>query len=256
VTRNPFVGPVVHLTPSLVEEWQWCRRAYRNRHLLQLPSLVDERRQTSVGLDVHRLLEAVHREGVCGDVGRAENLVSAAGLSVSALMPYLRRHFEQCCGTGAGWAEHELPLARFRRRAEPMWLVTGKLDAVWERRHVLEGRDYKTGYCGLERVGDDLAARVQAYLLAPVAAARELGVRIRYEYLSPDAAGVESPEPFEPDDEDLAAIELELDLLAAAIASEIEFAGCGHAPTCGRCAYRDVCPVAALPVPAPAAALV
>lgn len=273
VAANPWVGPVLALSPSSIEDWQRCRRLYRTRHLLNVPSSEPNRLATGVGLEVHRLLELVHAEGCCGDLAAMSALVHremdspgcrAAGRAdreeepVSGLAPggrpggridagridagriegYLARHATRCPGAGSSWSGHELTLARYHRRP-PRWVLTARIDAVWARGAFLEGRDYKTGRRRFDRVVDDLVGRLQVWLLAPLAAERGLRLRLSYEHLSLESP--DDPDPYEPEDEDLVAIEDELCALAVEINAEIGFSGCGDAGTCRRCTYESIC---------------
>ena len=66
---------------------------------------------------------------------------------------------------------------------------------------VLDAHDYKTGRAWDHRLSDDVQARVQAWVLAPLAHALGLRLRISFEYLSAEVTM--QPAPFEPDAEDL-----------------------------------------------------
>ncbi len=264
VAANPWVGPVVALSPSSIEDWQRCRRLYRSKHLLHLPSL-DHRQDLSagVGMEVHRLLELIHAEDCCGDPIATAALVDrekagpgrrspagtaraaprpaagCAGFDAALLRGYLARHAARCPGPGSTWSSHEASLVRYHRRP-PRWVLTARIDAVWARDGLLDARDYKTGRRRFERVGDDVVGRLQAWLLAPLAAERGLSLRLSYEHLSLESPG--DPDPYEPEDEDLEAIEAEVCAVAAEISSEMNFGGCGNAGTCRRCVYGSICP--------------
>lgn len=241
---NPWLGAIVPISPSTAEDWKRCRRYFRSKHLLHLPGTNNTPR-TDLGLVVHRLLEAVHRRGCCGDDEAMRALVVEVDGSarVKVLVGYLRRHANRCPAPSAVWSDHEFELARFHRTPSPMWMVTGKIDAAWEYAGLLDARDYKTGGLWIERVGDELAARVQAFLLAPLAAARHLRLRVSYEYL--DAAVDEQPAPYEPEDEDFEALEGELSTIVTEIAGERDFDGVAFPPYCDHCSYAAICPDAA-----------
>ena len=129
-----------------------------------------------------------------------------------------------------------------------MFMATGRLDAVWQHDGLLEVRDYKTGSVVTDRIADDPRARLQAWLAAPIALRLGLQVRVRYEHLAAEI--LDDPEPFEPDAEDLEAIEEELRVTAAEIhaaAAEPAFPGVAETEVCGFCRYRSICPESAAP---------
>ena len=86
-----------------------------------------------------------------------------------------------------------------------MFMATARIDAIWVHDGLLDARDYKTGRLWHERVADAPAAKVQAFVLDKAARRRDLRLRLRYEFLSPDVA--DDPDPWEPDHDDLATIE-------------------------------------------------
>ena len=57
---------------------------------------------------------------------------------------------------------------------------------------------------------------------------------------------VDDPEPFEPDRDDLVAIEAELRAEVTAIRGETTFAGVADPELCHRCRYRSICPDSAV----------
>ena len=81
--------------------------------------------------------------------------------------------------------------------------------------------------------------------LAPLAEERGLGLRIAFEHLAPEI--LDDPEPFEPDADDLAAIEHDVRREVAAIRGTTEFAGVADREVCVRCRYRSICPDSATP---------
>jgi hypothetical protein len=124
-------------------------------------------------------------------------------------------------------------------------MATARIDALWVHDGLLDARDFKSGQMWSDRVADDKQARLQAWILAPLADARGLQLRISFEHLA--AEGPDDPEPFEPDADDLLAIEDELRREVAEIRSKTEFAGVADPDVCGRCRYRSICPDSATP---------
>ncbi len=106
-------------------------------------------------------------------------------------------------------------------------------------------RDYKTGGASTERVADDRRARLQAWVMAPVAEALGLRLRIRYEQLASEID--DDPEEWEPDDDDLDAVFDELVRMVDAARTEDAWAGVADQAVCGWCRYRSICPDSAAP---------
>jgi RecB family exonuclease len=194
------------------------------------------------------MLERIHRDGSCQDDAHVEEVLALHGIDAdNAVATLVTRHARRC-PVGAERAWHEVETARFHRVPPPMFMATGRLDAVWEHDGVLEVRDYKTGSVVTERTADDPRARLQAWLAAPRARRDGLRLRIRYEHLAPEVT--DDPEPFEPDDDDLDAIDEELREVAAAIhdaAARGAFPGVADADVCRTCRYRSICPESASP---------
>ena len=119
-------------------------------------------------------------------------------------------------------------------------MATARVDAVWAHDGVLDARDYKTGSVWHHRVADDPRAAVQLFVLAPVARERGLRLRLRYEHL---AAGIDDdPEPWEPDDGELAAVEERLRTIVETMRAEETWRGVSDEPVCRYCRYRSICP--------------
>jgi hypothetical protein len=235
---------ILTLSPSSLDTWRRCRREFRNAHLLNIPGS-DDGPSPDQGLLVHDLLRHLHRNGSCRDGTHIDDLLVGHGLPPSSpIRGYLERHVRRCPPEFED-ARHELERARFHRRPAPMFMATGRIDAVWIHDGVLDGRDYKTGRVELERVSDDPRARLQAWLLAPAAARRGLRVRVSYECLA--AETVDDPRPFEPDADELETIEEELRGVAEEIWGERDFTGVADVEVCGSCRYRSICTDSAAP---------
>ena len=186
----------------------------------------------------------VHDQGSCRDADLVADVLGAHGIDgPGPVAGYIERHRRRCPATER--SAHELEVARFHRTPAPMFMATGRLDAVWIHDGVLDVRDYKTGGSVLDRVADDPRARLQAWLAAPLARSRGLQVRVRYELLAAEV--VDDPEPFDAGADELQDIEEELRLVVAAIRAEEQFAGMGDLEVCRSCRYRGVCPDSATP---------
>jgi len=120
----------------------------------------------------------------------------------------------------------------------PMYMATARIDAVWVHDGLLDARDYKTGRRWEERLADSPSAKVQAFVLDQAARDRGLRLHLRYEYLNPDVT--DDPEPWEPDTDDLAAIEEEIRAAVERMRTIDDWKGVAD-DRCTRCAYRSIC---------------
>ena len=239
--RDSLVPGVLALTPSSVEAWYRCRRLWRDQYLLQVPPS-DDSAPGVHGQQVHDLLRLLHQHGPCDDPARIDDIVTAhgAGPRVHAeLTDHARR-----CPLGAQSYGHELTRVRLHSR-RPSFVASARIDAAWIHDGLLDVRDYKTGGASTERVADDRRARLQAWVMAPVADALGLRLRIRYEQLASEID--DDPEEWEPDADDLDAIFDELVGMVDAARTEEEWAGVADPTVCGWCRYRSLCPDSAAP---------
>jgi len=156
----------------------------------------------------------------------------------------IERHATRCPDPAEALG-HEATKARFSSHPTTPFMATARFDALWVHDGILDARDFKTGQVWSERVADDKQARLQAWILAPIAEARGLRLRVAFEHLAPEV--LDDPEPFEPDADDLVAIEDELRGEVAAIRGTTDFMGVGDPEVCARCRYRSICPDSATP---------
>jgi hypothetical protein len=148
------------------------------------------------------------------------------------------RHIRKCPQRNVNSEAHEVSLARFHRLPPPMFMATARIDAVWVHDGLLDARDYKTGRRHEEQLAEDPKAKVQAFVLDQAARERGLRLQLRYEYLDPDVA--DDPEPWEPDADDLAAIEEEIRGAVERMRAIEDWKGVAD-DRCTRCAYRSIC---------------
>ena len=241
------------ISPSALDDWERCPRLYLDRHLLRLPPS-DAGSGANVGNLVHDLLRHLHGQGDCHDTELRRVTLENHGESPDgAIGAMLARHADRCPAPAPARG-HELEVVRVSRNG-PIWIGTGRLDAVWVHDGILDVRDYKTGAPRDGDLTEDSRARLQAWLAAPLAPG--LQVRVRYEHLGHDGDPVE----LEPDTEDLARIERDVTAVIDAIrdcASRDEFPGVADVEICRTCSFRSICPDSAVtstptwPVPDPA----
>jgi PD-(D/E)XK nuclease superfamily protein len=242
--RGDLRPGIVTLSPTTIGRWRNCRREWLTRTLLSVPPS-DESGFPDHGRLVHDLLRFVHEHGSCHDGAHVAEALADHGLGDDELVrAELDRH-QRRCPSPAEALGHERELARFHRTPLPLFMGTARLDALWVHDGVLDVRDYKTGGKHVARVADDLGAGLQAWVVAPLAGERGLRLQLRYEQLSPDVD--DDPDTFEPDDDDLEAIEEQLRQFALDIKSEEVFAGVADRDVCKRCGYRSICRDSAAP---------
>jgi hypothetical protein len=239
--KESLLPGVLSITPSSVETWERCHRLWRDRYALQVPPS-DDSTPGVHGQQVHDLLRLLHQQGPCGDPARIDDLVAAHGASPrvhAEISDHARR-----CPIDATTYGHEVTRVRLHSRS-PSFVASARIDAAWIHDGLLDVRDYKTGGSFHERVAEDTRARLQAWVMAPVAEVLGLRLRLRYEHLAAEI--VDDPEPWEPDPEDLDAVGAELIALVAGMRTETEWAGVADPGTCRTCRYRSICPDSAAP---------
>jgi RecB family exonuclease len=245
--KERLLPDVIPISASSMEMWRRCPREYLNKYVLALPES-DAGSSPDFGNLVHAMLEQIHRNGSCRDTAYVEEVLALHGIDADGALSGIVQRHAQRCPSPADHSKHELELARFHRRPPPMFMATGRLDALWQHDGILDVRDYKTGSVVTERIVEDTRARLQAWLAAPIAARNGLRLRIRYEHLAAEVN--DDPEPFEPDADDLEAIEEELRSAAAAIQAAAladDFPGVAEPDICRYCRYRSICPDSAAP---------
>jgi hypothetical protein len=234
---------IVRLTPSAYADFLWCPRLFLSSALLRVPPS-DAVRSPDQGLLVHGILERLHTTGSCHDPRHVDNVLTDAKSDTPQMRAFIDRHARRCPSSVDNDA-HEVDRVRFHREPAPMFLATARIDAVWIHDGVLDARDYKTGSKRYERVADDPRARVQAWVLARDAARTGLRLQLRYEHLQPEVD--DDPEPWEPGDDDLAAISEELREAVATMWRTENWRGVNDVEVCRTCRYRSICRDSAAP---------
>jgi hypothetical protein len=249
--RRDVLPGILHLTPTNLDVWTSCRREWRNRYLFQIPAS-DTHPGPVHGQQLHDALRLVHEHGSCNDDQIVQDVLdSHAFVDDERIRAEISRHAARCPAP-APTIGHEITRARFHPHPTAPFMATARLDALWlldtAGGPVLDAHDYKTGKVWSDRVADDAQARLQAWVLAPLAEARGARLRITFEHLAAEV--VDDPEPFEPDDEDLAAIGDQLLATVQEIRAEADrgdWPGVADTELCGRCRHRSICPVSASP---------
>ena len=124
-------------------------------------------------------------------------------------------------------------------------MASARFDALWVHDGLLDAHDYKTGRTWDHQLADDTQARLQAWVLEPMARTMNLRPRVTFEYLSPEVTT--QPAPFDPEPEDLDAIGAGLLDTVVAMHAEADFTGVADAEVCRHCDYRSICPDSAAP---------
>jgi hypothetical protein len=235
--KRKLLADIVSVTPSNFDDFLQCERRFLNRQLLGLPAS-DAGPANDTGMKVHDLLYFIHTQGSCADAAHVANVLAGHDADNDHIRQLVDRHVGKCPGREVTSEGHEVSLARFHRLPPPMFMATARFDAVWIHDGLLDARDYKTGRRHEERLADNPAARVQAFVLDQAARDRDLKLRLRYEYLNPDVD--DDPEPWEPDADDLAAIENEIRTAVERMRAIDDWKGVAD-DRCTRCAYRSIC---------------
>jgi hypothetical protein len=240
VTR--LLANLVRISPTALETWSICERRFLLRHVLGVPAS-DAGPPSDEGLRLHAVLRFVHVHGRCDDDAFVHETLVAHGCDTPTMRGHLERH-RQRCPRDATRGRHEIERARYHHSPGPMFLATARIDAIWLHDGVFDVRDYKSGGLAPMALRDDVRAQVQAWVLAPRAAATGARLQVRYEYLAPEID--EDPDVWEPDDDDLAAVEERLRATVAAM-HDSQFPGVDDAAVCSRCPWRSVCAQSAAP---------
>jgi PD-(D/E)XK nuclease superfamily len=241
--RRDLLPGILNVTPTNLDSWRRCPREWRDRYLFEIPAS-DTDPSPVHGQQMHDVLRLVHERGSCRDSTHVDDVLEGHGFETNDRMRgELARHTDRC-PSPAETLGHEITRARFSHHPISPFMATARFDALWVHDGVLDARDYKTGQVWSDRVADDAQARLQAWVLAPVADALGLRLRIVFEHLAAEV--VDDPEPFEPDADDLVAIGEELRHEVETIRAETTFAGVADPDVCHRCRYRSICPDSAV----------
>jgi hypothetical protein len=235
--KSKLLADIVSITPSNLDDFLQCERRFLNRQLLGLP-VSDAAAPNDTGIKVHALLHKIHADGACGDAEHVADVLAGHDADDDHVRQLVDRHIRKCPSDQVAGEGHEITLARFHRLPPPMFMATARIDAVWVHDGLLDARDYKTGRRHEERLAEDPAAKVQAFVLDQAARERGLRLQLRYEYLNPDVA--DDPEPWEPDADDLAAIEEQIRVAVERMRTIDDWKGVAD-DRCTRCAYRSIC---------------
>lgn len=240
--KKRLLPDIVSITPTNYDDFVQCERRFLNRHLLGIPES-DAGAPNETGLLAHDMLRTIHAGGSCRDPAYVADVLAGHAADDDHVRQLVERHALRCpsdetAPNGQGRGAHEQTLARFHRQPQPMFMATARIDAIWVHDGLLDARDYKTGRLWHERVADAPAAKVQAFVLDEAARKRGLRLRLRYEYLSADVP--EDPDPWEPDLDDMVAIEEELRSVVERMRGN-EWKGVADAALCSHCSYRSIC---------------
>jgi hypothetical protein len=235
--KKRLLPDIVSITPTNYDDFVQCERRFLNRHLLGLPES-DAGAPNETGLLAHDMLRSIHAGGSCRDAAHVADVLAGHAADDDHVRQLVERHAQRCPSDETTRGAHELTMARFHRQPQPMFMATARIDAVWIHDGLLDARDYKTGRLWHERVADVPAAKVQAFVLDEAARKRGLQLRLRYEYLSADVT--EDPDAWEPDPDDMLAIEEELRSVVERMRGN-EWNGVADAAVCSHCSYRSIC---------------
>jgi len=234
---------IFRITPTSLETWIRCRRAWRNKNLLTIPASNDDQ-SSDHGIMVHAVLRFIHENGSCSDATFVEEVIESHGGS-DRLRDEVFRHAQRCPVT-AETLGHEIDFARYSagKPVNHSFLAAARFDAIWIHDGILDARDYKTGSKQTLRVADDPRAWVQAWILGVIAQSRGLKLQLRYEHLAAEID--DDPDPWELDEEELQATEDRIRAEIINMREENSWAGVSELSACRFCGYRSICPDSAL----------
>ena len=235
--RKRLLPDIVSITPTNFDDFVQCERRFLNKHLLGIPES-DAGPPNETGMLAHDMLRIIHAGGSCRDSAYVADVLAGHAADDDHVRQLVERHAQRCPSQETSGSAHELTMARFHRQPQPMFMATARIDAIWIHDGLLDARDYKTGRLSHERVADVTAAKVQAFVLDEAARSRDLQLRLRYEYLSADVN--EDPDAWEPDADDMLAIEEELRSVVERMRGN-EWKGVADAAICSHCSYRSIC---------------
>jgi hypothetical protein len=242
--RADLLPGILSVTPTGLDTWRRCAREWRDNQLFGIPAS-DTDPGGVHGQQLHDALHMIHVEGSCHDLEHVGDVLVRRGLDHDdRLWGEIERHTMRCPSPTEA-VGHETTRARFSPHPTTPFMATARIDALWVHDGLLDARDFKSGKVWSERVADDKQARLQAWILAPLAESRGLRLRVAFEHLAADV--VDDPEPFEPDADDLLAIEDDLRREVTEIRSTTDFVGVTDPEVCVRCRYRSICPDSATP---------
>jgi hypothetical protein len=235
--KKRLLPDIVSITPTNYDDFVQCERRFLNRHLLGIPES-DAGPPNETGLLAHDMLRAIHAAGSCRDAAYVADVLAGHAADDDHVRQLVERHAQRCPSDDTVQGAHELTMARFHRQPQPMFMATARIDAIWIHDGLLDARDYKTGRLWHERVADVPAAKVQAFVLDEAARKRGLQLRLRYEYLNADVT--EDPDAWEPDLDDMLAIEEDLRSAVERMRGNV-WKGVADEALCSHCSYRSIC---------------
>ena len=125
-------------------------------------------------------------------------------------------------------------------------MATARIDALWVHDGLLDARDYKTGQVWSDRVADDKQARLQAWVLAPLAERARAAAAHRVR--APRRRGASTtPSRSSPTPTTCSRSRRSCGARSPRSGPTTEFAGVADADVCRRCRYRSICPDSATP---------
>ena len=166
--KGDLLPGILHVTPTGLDTWRRCPREWRDHQLFGIPAS-DTDPGGVHGQQLHDALHMIHVEGSCHDVEHVGDVLVRRGLDHDdRLWGEIERHGTRC-PSPAEAIGHEITRARFSSHPTTPFMATARLDALWVHDGLLDARDFKSGQVWSDRVADDKQARLQAWILAPLA---------------------------------------------------------------------------------------
>ena len=216
--RRDLLPGILHVTPTSLDAWRRCPREWRDQYLFDVPASDGDPGGVH-GQQLHDMLGHIHEKGSCHDAVHVDDVLAAARRrrTTTGCGARSRNHVRRCPDPARSRRPRDharaVPSSRcrrsWRRRASTR---CGRTTACSTRVTSRPDRCGATSWHTTSRPGSRRSCSRRSRRL------RGLRLRIAFEHLAAEV--VDDPEPFEPDADDLLAIEEELRLEVAEIRTE------------------------------------
>ena len=239
-----LLSDIVSLTPSNYDDFTRCPRLFYCNALLGLPAS-DPAPSTDQGLLVHDMLRKIHADGECYDGDHVADVLVAHGFDTPAVRDMVARHADRCPsrhrGRRARGRRRPVP-PRCRRRCSWRPRASTRCGSTTASSTRATTRPAGSGSTPSPR-SRRRTCRPSCWPRAPAPAATACGCATS----TCSRRSTRIPEPWELDDEALAAVEEELRAAVERMWLQDEWRGVAEIDVCRTCRYRSICRDSAAP---------